>query len=176
MIGTIRKHSKWLWGVIITITIATFIFWGSSSNSGGRARKYNFGTIDDEPVTQEAYINAAKEAWVGFFLNYGANPQIKFDEQRLTYDRLFWLKKLKDYNIHVDDAATFRVAQEFLQTNNVTLDKLNQAFGGRADLTDFERFLRHNLGIDQLMSVLSLSSDLVTLPEVKALYVQHYQE
>jgi parvulin-like peptidyl-prolyl isomerase len=176
MIGTIRKHSKWLWIVIITITIATFIFWGSASNSGGRNRNYNFGTIDNEPVTQEAYVSAAKEAWLAFFLNYGANPNMKFDEQRGTYDRLFWLKKLKDYNIHVDDAATFRVAQEFLQTNNVTLDKLNQAFGGRADLTDFERFLRHNLGIDQLMSVLGLSSDLITTQEVKALYLQHYQE
>jgi peptidyl-prolyl cis-trans isomerase D len=175
MIGTIRKHSKWLWAVIIVVTIVTFVFWGSS-NSGGNSRKHNFGTIDGEPVTQEAYIDAAREAWVAFFLQHGGNPQFKFDEQRLTYERLFWLKKLRDYNIQVDDTTTFRAAQEFLHVHNLTLDKLAQAISEKAELSDFERFLRHNLGIEQLISVLSVSSDLVTMPEVRSLYQRDFQE
>ena len=58
----------------------------------------------------------------------------------------------------------------------LSLDKFAQIIGERADLSDFERYLRHNLGRDQLISVVTLSSDLVTMPEVRNLYIQHFQE
>ena len=35
MIGTIRKHSKWLWAVIITATIISFVYWGAGSSQVG---------------------------------------------------------------------------------------------------------------------------------------------
>ena len=28
MIGTIRKHSKWLWWIIAGLTVVSFVYWG----------------------------------------------------------------------------------------------------------------------------------------------------
>ena len=72
MIGTIRKHSKWLWGIVITATIVTFVFWGSSTSSGPghSGPRIDFGRIDGVEVSQEEYGRAAREANLAFFMRY----------------------------------------------------------------------------------------------------------
>ena len=59
MIGTIRKHSKWLWLIIITATIISFVFWGAGpsrmdNGNGGRAAG-DYGSIYGKKITADAY-------------------------------------------------------------------------------------------------------------------------
>ena len=65
MIGTIRKHSKWLWFVIIAATVISFIYWGAGPSrmgggSDGRVASGDFGSIYGHKITQQAFIDAQK--------------------------------------------------------------------------------------------------------------------
>ena len=45
MIGTLRKHSQWLWGIIITVVIVTFVIFFSPDAGMSRGRgEADFGT------------------------------------------------------------------------------------------------------------------------------------
>jgi len=63
MIGTIRKHSAWLWVVIIAVTIFSFIYWGSSRYDPSRSGKAYYGSIDGEPVSRDELTDAYRD-WV----------------------------------------------------------------------------------------------------------------
>ena len=55
MIGTIRKHSGWLWAVIIAATIISFVFWGTNQSrmgSGGGSGG-NFGSVYGKKITSD---------------------------------------------------------------------------------------------------------------------------
>src|SRR6266851_3157475 len=54
MIGTIRKHQTWLWAVIITLTIISFVwyFGPSSKMSDARRGPANYGSINGERINQ----------------------------------------------------------------------------------------------------------------------------
>src|SRR5208282_4032333 len=104
MIGTIRKHSKWLWVVIITLTVISFIYWGAApsgvNRNGGRAGG-NYGTISGKKVTQQEYVQAVNEFKLFYLFHYGTWPdkQAKITEadiERETYLRLFLLQKASD--------------------------------------------------------------------------------
>jgi hypothetical protein len=45
MIGTIRKHSKILWAIIITVVIITFVFWGSQPSNRGNRGEVDLGQL-----------------------------------------------------------------------------------------------------------------------------------
>ena len=59
MIGTIRKHSGWiLWGIIITATIVSFIFWGAgpsrmSGNGYNASPGGNLGSVYGHKITPD---------------------------------------------------------------------------------------------------------------------------
>ena len=60
MIGTIRKHSKWLWWFIAGLTIISFIYWGSApatrNSGGGEAGRAIWVRSTDRKVTPDAYV------------------------------------------------------------------------------------------------------------------------
>jgi hypothetical protein len=63
MIGTIRKHSKWLWLIIIVATVISFVYWGAGPSrmgggNDGRVASGDFGSISGHKVTQQAFIDA----------------------------------------------------------------------------------------------------------------------
>ncbi len=185
MIGTIRKHSKWLWGIVITATIVTFVFWGSSTSSGpgGRAPKIDLGRIDGEAISQEDYAQAAREANLAFYFRYRDWPDrigkrvTNFDEERARYEQLFWVHKLKQYNVQVDDASVARAARGILQaTKHATLDDFVQKeLLPHADESDLQRYISHELGVQQLREVIGLSGDVVTPAEARTMYVHDHQ-
>jgi hypothetical protein len=188
MIGTIRKHSAWLWAIIIAATVISFVIYFSPyqrvSHGGGPA---NFGRIYGRPVTREDFLEAQHEAELQFFFRYGTWPEAEarrmgYDLERETYFRLLLIRKQEDLGIHVGPEAVARVAANLLWSlgrgQPVPLDAFVKQVLQRRGMTaeDFERFIRHDLGIQQLAAVAGLSGRLVTPEEARMLYEREYTE
>jgi SurA-like N-terminal domain len=189
MIGTIRKHSKWLWMVIIVLTVYSFIvLWGNpSSRSTGRGASGNidFGSINGKKITPDDYYNAQREVAMDYFLASGGQwPDRETKEmQSRAYLRLMLIQKLDDYNIHTGDEAVAQMANNVLRAygerlgRKLSLGEFVQKFlNPHASVEDFERYVRHYLGIQQLSQVVGLSGDLVTPAEARELYEREHQE
>ena len=96
MIGTIRKHSKWMWGVIITATIGSFLYWGANTRGGGNANysgRDSVGEIQGRPVTRQEYSDAMREMDLRFYFSSGSWPDSEtarrgFDSQRESFFRV----------------------------------------------------------------------------------------
>ena len=63
MFGTIRKHQTWLWAVIATITIVSFVVFFNPNNRGtGSSRSTaDYGSINGERISEEDFGNGRKE-------------------------------------------------------------------------------------------------------------------
>jgi peptidyl-prolyl cis-trans isomerase D len=195
MIGTIRKHSSWLWGIIIAATVVSFIFWGASpSRMGSGGGGGNFGLIGDQKVTREAYMGAEHEVYIYFWLRYHQwpdnNPNITAaDLQREIYVRLMLIQQGQKLGIHIGDDAAATAAKEILSSpalvqflgvkgQTVPLNDFVSAILQTKGLTagDFEDFVRHDLIIDQLRQIEGLSGELITPQEAAAVYKRQNQE
>jgi hypothetical protein len=187
MIGTIRKHSKWLWLVIITVTIITFVSWQSPSSRYDRQMGYgNFGAIDGQRITKDEYLQAQNEVYLRYFLTRGDWPdrdprKSGFDSQRETYYWLFIVRKLKEYDIRVDSAAVARAANDVLsglgRGQRIPLDRFLQLLQPHGlGAHDLERFLRHDLARQQMVSVVGMSGRLITPDQAQSLYEHDHRE
>ncbi len=187
MFGTIRKHQTWLWVVIIAVMILSLVvFFNPASDGSGRGGPADLGTVDGEKVTKNDYLNAQREATLAYFvMSGGAWPDRagqRWDAERETYLRLFLNKKIKDHNIHVAEEAVGRAANQVLTRlgggqRAVTLDELLQHLKERGfSEQDFARYLRHDLALQQLISVVSLPAELITPQEAREIYTRTHQE
>lgn len=189
MFGTIRKHQTWLWVIIVTITIISFVSFFNPSNqgSGKGSGSADFGTIDGRRITEEEFVNASREASLHFFMSYGSWPdaeakRVGYDADREAYSRLFFIAKLKQHNIQVDSASVARMANTILLSLGRGMPVPLQAFQEQIltphglTANDFERYIRHDLGIQQLVSTLGVSGKLVTPAEAQDLYIRERQE
>ena len=76
MFGTIRKHQTWLWAVIITLTIISFvIYFGPQSrvNSGRGGGSASLGTINGDPITEEEFRDANRDVYLSYFFMSGGS-------------------------------------------------------------------------------------------------------
>lgn len=188
MIGTIRKHSKVLWGIVITVVIITFVFWGAQPGDNGRGGgEFDFGSIAGKPIKREAFADAYREVSLLYFFSAGDWPkesakQMGFDVDRETYYRLLMLRKVEEAGIHVSDETVARVAGEFLRNffrgQPVSMDLFEKNVLARGGLTalDFERYIRNLLAIQQLMTAHGLAGRLVTPQETRLLYERENEE
>ena len=124
MFGTIRKHQTWLWAVIITLTIISFVIYfgpqsklNSSKGGGGTA---NLGSINGERITPEEYSDTEREVSLRYFFMSGAFPNEEtrksaFDPMRETYYRLLLIHKQKDLGIHLSSEAIAQTARNMLR-------------------------------------------------------------
>jgi hypothetical protein len=190
MIGTIRKHSSWLWWLIAGLTIISFIWWGASpaTRGGGGSRGSGYGTIYGKPVTAEAFAAAQREFYIYYWLHYGEFPDHspnfnRTDAERETYVRILLTEKAKALGIHVSEDALVTGANELLHSlgrggqavpMSTFLEKVLQPEG--LDTPDFQRFVRDDLVIQQLVQTLGLSGALVPPQEAGALYDREHQE
>jgi SurA N-terminal domain len=185
MFGTIRRHQAWLWIVIAAITIISFVIFGPTNTRLGDAlgKRSTRGTIGGKPITQEQFAAAQKEVQLAYFISTGRHPDADpnsrrsgYNEERQTYQRLFILSKVEEHGIHPSPEAVAEMAREML--GKIPLDQfIDQHLKPNGfDTADFERFIRNELGIQQLVSVVGLSGKLVTPQEAKELYIKEHQE
>src|ERR1041384_842995 len=100
MFGTIRKHQTWLWAVIITLTIISFvIYFGPNSRlNASRSRSGNFGSINGRQITQQDYNNAYREVDLHTFIRTGRwlkedKARTETDVQRDVYQWLLLVER-----------------------------------------------------------------------------------
>ena len=192
MIGSIRKHSAWLWWLIAGLTIISFVVFmgsGPGKNGGGFSRSSSGpNTIYGKEVTPAELISSEHEFKLYYWLHNGEWPEksagfTSKDLDRETYIRLLLIRKAATLGIHVSDDLVKTSAVELLRSLGRNGQPLPmEQFVGRVlapeNLTagDLQNFLRDDLTIQQLIQTLGLSGALVTPQEVSQLYDREYQE
>ena len=188
MFGTIRRHQTWLWAVIITLTVISFVIYFSPysrmNSGGGRRGPANLGSINGERVTEEQLANAQREMLLQYFFRNGRWPdEATMDQLRQeAYKWLLMIQKQEQMGIHVSDADAAETAKRLLipfeQRGPIpVLDFVQQVLEPRGlQLADLERFCRHYLGIQELMSTVGIGGRLLTPQEVRAIYERRNQE
>ena len=189
MFGTIRKHQTWLWAIIITLTIISFVIFFSpySKLNDDRRVSANLGSINGEKVTQEEYLKAYKEICLRAFFMTGNWPDDEArkqggDVERESFQWLLLEQKQKELGIHISTDAVALRARAMIsqfQRSGITSPEmfLKQVLQPRGyDLDDLERFTRHFMGLQELIATIGLGGELVTPQEVRDLYKREYEE
>src|SRR5678815_5507905 len=107
MFGTIRKHQQWLWILIITVIIISFVvFYTDRPGAFRRSRldKPIFGSIAGKPISQEQFLDSFEEARLSHFMRTGGREWPNNDDvealERDAVFRVFLKQKVKDLDIH----------------------------------------------------------------------------
>jgi len=75
MFGTIRRHQKWLLGIIIAVVIVAFvIYFDPSVQQGPRNEANKSLVINGKTLTPRDYEHAAREVELLYFLNFRKWP------------------------------------------------------------------------------------------------------
>jgi hypothetical protein len=189
MIGTIRKHSKWLWWSIVPLTVVSFVVYmgsGPSRNGGGGGGDY--GSLYGHKITVEEFRNAQAEVYLDYLFRTGGwpneNPNVS--EKDLTeqiYIRLMLVQKAGDMDIYVGDDAVVTAADGYLRLFDrsgepMRLDRFVKQILQREQLTteDFKNYIRHNLAVEQLREAMGLTGEFVTPQEAATVYERQHQE
>ncbi len=195
MLGTIRKHQKWLWLFIATATIISFLAWTDPSGRlgfsfGGGSRNFYISPVNGKevrlygtPISNDEFYKAYQETRIKYFIGSGGKQWPGTDEstarnlERETLSRVLLMRKLKDLDIYVSPKAVGRMARE--RIGDVPYDRFVREFlevPGGASSADFERFCEHEAGIQQLASVAAIESEIVNPREIEALYRKDHEE
>jgi hypothetical protein len=190
MIGTIRKHSKWLWWIIAGLTVISFLYWGAApaSRNGGAGGNGDYGTLYGHQITAQEYENARREFYLFYWFRNrewpNPNAGIKDkDVQQQIYLRLMLTKKAEALGIYVTDETAASAARNLLNAigrngQAVPIDsfvsKVLTPEGLSAE--DFERFSRSDVVIQMLVQTMGLTGSFITPQEAAAAYQREHQE
>lgn len=181
MFGTIRRHSTWLWVVIIAIvSVSMVVFFSSDATlSGGRASAGDFGSISGRPITQSEYFDAEQEVRLSHFLQSGKWPGNDEASTRRTENetisRIFLVQKLKEMDIQASEKAMAIMMHEQLRDYpRASLEK-EILEPNKLKLADYDRLVRNESAIRQLIASASVSARLVTPADAEALWRKENQ-
>jgi hypothetical protein len=196
MIGSIRKHSKWLWWFIAGATIISFVFFMGTPGRGGHSGgAMDFGSIYGRPVTEMDYDQARNDFDLFWLFNYGTWPekdtslnQTEIDKQ--IYANILFLRKARLLGVAVSDQTVVSQASQMLTTPNV-----NRAIGNRSgkavtmdefvkevlephhlNAADYQHFVITQMTVEQLELSMGLSGAIISPQEAESLYNHEYQE
>jgi len=190
MFASIRRHQKWLWLVIIVLVIISFVIYfdptySSRSNRGSSAgRSGDFGYINDRPLSREELVEAHQEVRLRFRLAAGRWPEEdefgrqQFNDDGQVHQRLILLEKVKELNLQVtDEAVADWIANVFRDRDQgkFRLEMYQQFIQrilapARYTEADFQRFVRHEVGLQHLIALGSVSGSFVPPREAEAVF------
>src|SRR3954468_2076470 len=171
MFGTIRKHQTWLWAVIITLTVISFVIYFSPYSKLNNARRgeANYGSINGERIQEHDFNDALREVELQFFFRQGGKwpgedaKRMGFDEEREAYQWLLLVQKQNQMGIHISSEVAAQTARGMLGqlSQNLRQDVSPQAFQRILEqrgfsMADLDRFCRHYLGIQELIATVGL--------------------
>jgi hypothetical protein len=187
MFGTIRRHQKWLWLVISTLTVISFLWYFSPTqrlNRGNGGGLVNYGSINGERITKDEFSAAWNDARLNmFFMSGGRWPDDSrgSDLQAETYKWMLLLQKEEQLGIHINTTNVAQVAQQMIaQTLRGRMDpkvfETQVLIPARLDMSDFQRFCHNYLALQELIATVGMTGRLVTTNEITALYQRDYQQ
>lgn len=189
MFGTIRKHQTWLWAIIITLTIISFVVFFSpySNMNESRGGPVNLGSINGERITEGDFVSARKEVYLRTFFMTGKWPDADSKREggeieRDIYQWLLLIQKQKELGIHLSMDAVAQAAKTMMsQLQRVGINSpeifINQVLKPQGfELDDLQRFVRHWMGIQEMIATIGLGGRLVTPEEIKELYKREHEE
>jgi peptidyl-prolyl cis-trans isomerase D len=192
MFASIRRHQKWLFIVVSFFTIVSFVVFFSPNQppvgSGGTGA--SIGSMGGRPISREDYRNAEVEAQLRIYLTYREWPrnnqmmrQLGIVDREIR-TRLLLLEKMRAHDVTVSDAAAAQwIADLFRDPERQVFrkdayDQFVKQILPQQGMTqrDFERYARHEVGIQHLVSVIGLSGKLVPPQEAELLYRRENQQ
>ena len=186
MFGSFRKHQQWIWIVVATLTILSFVWYFSPDArfKGGASRqsKPDLGEFDGKPIERDDYLAAKNETRLNYFMRSGGKEWPADDAQthrsveRDTIFRLFLLKRAKDLDIHVSDDAVARAAGERLAGYDPARFEREYLNPQGVTLEDYERYIRHELVIQELIAVAAASAKMVSPNEAESLFRKQHEQ
>lgn len=183
MFGTIRKHQQWLWILIITVIIVTFVFFFSpdvGQVGGNRPKDPVFGSIAGQPISQQEYLEGIEEAQLAHFMRSGGREWPDNDDtaalERDAVYRVFLKQKIKDMDIHPSEEAVGRIVRERLGNFPLAEFERQYLLPNKLNLSDFERFLRHEAALQQLVNTAGVTAKLLNPKEAEILYRKENEE
>lgn len=139
-----------------------------------------FGSIKGRPITREQAFNARKEVMLFYFMNNRRWPTSEDVQdrqlQRETLYRVFMVEKLKELDIHVSEKAAGLFMSQLI--GDTPREQFEREILAQANLRwdDFDRFVRHQVGIQQMLNVAGLSGRLINPKEAEEIYRQDSEE
>ena len=186
MFGTIRKHQTWLWAVIITLTVISFlVYFSPYSKMNSERRAADYGSIGGQRVNEQEFYRARREVDLHYFFMTGRWPEDEkqgFDPVRETYQWLVLSRRQDEMGLHVSDEVAAEMAREMIrpfqrmQVNSPVEFVQKVLLPKGLSVGDWERFIRHYVGIQEMIATLGLSGKLIPPQEVKTLYEREHQE
>jgi len=188
MFGTIRRHQKWLWGVIITLTVTSFVIYFSPYSKMNMERRgpVDLGTMNGQRISEETFWNTEREIELRYFIATGGrqpDQEAKQSFERETLQWLFLIDKENQYGTYIAPAMVAEVARNMIFSalqragaGNVSPEsaaRLLEASGFRS--LDLERYVRHYLALQELIAAFGVSGQLATPQEIRDLYAREHQ-
>ncbi|MCX6861219.1 MAG: SurA N-terminal domain-containing protein [Verrucomicrobia bacterium] len=177
MIGSIRKHSNWLWAIIVTAVIASFVIW---SDAGGGRNSFDFGGSDfgklyGRPITRDQLLKARTAVSVDDALRGGRARGASADNERQVAELMVLQAKVKEMGIQVSDDAVGKYLREnFKDANTGTFNYdvfiQNLLQRTRIDESTFLEHIRQQVAIQHMVETVGAASRLVTPREVESDY------
>lgn len=184
MFGTIRRHQKWLWVLIIIVIIVSFVvFFTPDVRFRGREDS-DFGTINGRKLTLLELQNARKDLMLLSRFNSGDWPKSDTFRDNEVKQRVLMLDLAKQFGIQIsDDAVVQQIEGIFKNRDTQVFNKEgyknfveNILPTGRLNEVDLYRFLRHELERHQLSLLVGLSGRLVPPRAADPLFKRENEE
>jgi hypothetical protein len=196
MIGTIRKHQKWLWIFVISITIVTFVgFLSPNSRYSGGGNEYDrrdHGTINGKPITALEYAEAEMEECISLYLstrgevwpkNDDSLRRMGYDLEEATYQRLLLNAKVRENKIYVNNSAVAAAIKQSIfgldPSKALPVEEYHKILASLAQkgasIEDFHRFIRNRVAHQQLIATYGISGALLGPNEAETLYRRENQ-
>jgi peptidyl-prolyl cis-trans isomerase D len=184
-------RQKWLWVLVSALTIISFVAFFSPnqrSGAGFLSPADQVGSIDGRPVSRQEYVDTYWETQLRYRLYYGqwADDQMARQTglmENEVRNRLLLLERMRQMNIKVSQGAVAswiienfnpdgkgfqkEVYEQFLKT---------QLAPKGISASDFERFARHEVGIQHLINLTGAAGKLVTPQEAEAQFRRENEE
>ena len=180
MFGTIRKHQRWLWIVIIAFVIVSFVLFFSPNQQLGRGGgSSSIGMLDGKPVSDVEVRGQLRLAELSGFLRFGENyrsaqaQRMGFSIPQALAQRLLIESRRKAYQIEVSDEAVAQWIQQYLKdprTGTVDYPSFVQNSlrpAGFAE-SEFLDFVRQEVALQELERLIGVTGQLVTPQEAEA--------
>ena len=155
--------------------------------TGAQRGTANLGSINGERISEEEYIKARQEVFLRTFFTTGNWPDEEARKQggeieRDTYQWLLLIQKQNQLGIHISTDVVAQAAKAMISqfqraginSPEMFIKQVLKPRGFGAD--DLERFVRHYIGVQELIATIGLGGKLVTPQEVRDLYKREHEE